>query len=130
MQLILQAKAMPTPRPRGRAIPRPGGKAIVSMYHPKEYTEYKAMLARMIREQTAGDSIITTPVAVRIIVRVAKPKTTKLAAPAPDVDNYAKGVLDAMTDAQVWADDKLVHSFYIEKTWDAEDCIEVEVSGA
>lgn len=128
MQIILQAKAMPTPRPRGRAIPRPGGKAIVSMYHPKEYTEYKAQLARLIREQTAGDPMIDTPVRVAVVVRVAKPKSTKLHAPAPDVDNYAKGVLDAMTDAQVWADDRLVVSFSITKTWDVEDVIEIEVT--
>ncbi|EQB10397.1 hypothetical protein L284_17025 [Novosphingobium lindaniclasticum LE124] len=53
-----------------------------------------------------------------IVCEVAKPKTTKLAAPKPDVDNYAKGVLDAITkDGRFWSDDSQVVGLWVSKTW-------------
>lgn len=55
-----------------------------------------------------------------VIVRnlVARPKTTKLIAPKPDVDNYAKGVLDAITkDGRFWHDDSQVLDLTASKRW-------------
>src|SRR3546814_6831543 len=40
--------------------------------------------------QTCALPIFTAP----------RPKTTKLAVPKPDIDNYAKGALDALTDTK------------------------------
>jgi len=125
----LLVEPMPTPRPRARAIPT-RGRTIVSMYHPKEYTAYKAALAAMLKERF-GDSVpFSTPVSVVIDIRVKKPKTSKLHAPKPDVDNYAKGVLDAMTDAGLWTDDALVVDLVVSKGWAEESAIEVGVEEA
>jgi len=54
-------------------------------------------------------------------------KTTKLGAPKPDVDNYAKGVLDSMVKAGMLADDTLVHKLTVIKQWFTDDRIVVEV---
>lgn len=65
----------------------------------------------------APDQPIVGPVEVEIDVLAERPKTTKLDVPKPDVDNYAKGVLDAMTYAEWWGDDAQVVSLRITKMW-------------
>lgn len=57
------------------------------------------------------------PVSVVVNCYVLKPKTSKLPFPKPDVDNYAKSVLDAMTDAGVWHDDTQVQELRVNKQW-------------
>ena len=73
-----------------------------------------------------------SPVAVSLVLRYALPATlrrTRKGVPPPvegapclshragDCDNRAKGVLDALTDAGLWADDKDVTSLAVRKVW-------------
>ncbi|WP_040713854.1 RusA family crossover junction endodeoxyribonuclease [Novosphingobium lindaniclasticum] len=107
---------MPTPRPRARVIAAAGRRPIASFYSPKEYQEWQKEAAAALKGVPAFP--IDGPCTVSIVCEVAKPKTTKLAAPKPDVDNYAKGVLDAITkDGRFWSDDSQVVGLWVSKTW-------------
>jgi hypothetical protein len=57
-----------------------------------------------------------TPVRVKVAIWAKRPKATKLSAPRPDVDNYAKAVLDAMNGVIVH-DDTLVQHLEVTKKW-------------
>jgi len=106
---------MPAPRPRARAIRAKSGKSFVSIYNPADYMKWKDATAEALGK-FAGVPF-SNPVKLAVVFSVTRPKTTKLAAPKPDIDNYIKSLLDAMTDASFWDDDTLVHKITAEKTW-------------
>lgn len=126
---------MPAPRPRARAF-MVKGKPIVSMYSPAEYKAWQSTVADALNDEL--DLLLadlppeTFPLqgvlTVGIIVTARRPKTTKLPHPKPDVDNYAKAVLDAMTKAGVWDDDTQVAFLAVKKEWGDEASIGIEVS--
>lgn len=82
---------------------------------PAEYKKWKQAVADFLKEQNVR--IGSTPVEVMIACYVKRPRTSKLDFPKPDVDNYAKSVLDAATDAGVWDDDTQVKSLTVHKDW-------------
>lgn len=112
---FLPCEPMPTPRPRATTR---GGK-FASVYQPREYMVWKAELAENVRGVNDFPSVpLTSPLTVSVVARVEKPRTSKLPHPSPDVDNYVKGVLDAITDSgRFWADDKQVRDLRIVKRW-------------
>lgn len=118
---------MPTPRPR--VVVR--GK-FPTVYHPKEYTAWKDSQAESVRGVNNLPPLLflDRPVEVEMTVRVAKPKTSKLTHPSPDVDNYAKGVLDAISQSERWwGDDRQVTDLTVRKRWAApEEAPGVEVT--
>ncbi len=129
LRLALDIDPMPAPRPRARAF-MVKGKPIVSMYHPKEYTDWQKATAAAITDELEGVEglPLAGPLTVGIIVSKARPKTSKLSAPKPDLDNFAKGILDAMTKAGVWSDDSQVEFLVVKKQWADESGVGIEVS--
>lgn len=117
---------MPAPRPRFRVI----GK-FASAYMPKEYTVWKDRVIECVRGVGSIPSEpLEGPLLVTLRVLATKPRTSKLLYPSPDVDNYAKGVLDALSQSLCWwADDKQVVRLDVAKGWaDAEAAPGIEVS--
>nr|WP_294850075.1 RusA family crossover junction endodeoxyribonuclease [uncultured Sphingomonas sp.] len=121
---FLPVKPMPTPRPRARVIAMPGRRPIASMYSPKEYATWQKEAAYHLDvivpelRKRGLEGPHQGSIEVTIDVQLKRPKTTKLAAPKPDVDNYAKGVLDSITkDGSFWGDDTQVTSLHVTKRW-------------
>ena len=56
------------------------------------------------------------PISVDVALFAKQPKTTKLAMPKPDVDNYAKAILDQFNDV-LWVDDALIKTLTVTKDW-------------
>lgn len=107
-------------------------KPTASVYHPKEYTDWQAEAAAAVADVMSvfpdGTFPIEGPATVGLIITVARPKTTKLPHPKPDVDNYAKPVLDAMTKAGVFRDDSQVAMLAVLKKWGDEPSIGIEIT--
>lgn len=113
---------MPCPRPRVALRGR-----VPVAYYPADYQKWKAAAAALLVEQLEGREPLEGPLFVSIRCYSERPKTTKLSAPKPDVDNYAKSVLDAMTAAGVWGDDCQVEMLEVSKAWSSEGFIAVTV---
>ena len=110
---------MPCPRPRVALRGR-----VPVAYYPADYTKWKEEARIALAYEGAP---IQGPLRVTIQCQGERPKTTKLPAPKPDIDNYAKSVLDAMTQAGVWEDDSQVVQVQAEKMWGARNAIYIEV---
>jgi Holliday junction resolvase RusA-like endonuclease len=96
------------------------------MYSPKEYAEWQREAAKHLHGVAAH--FFEGPLVVEVVNYAVRPKTTKLFAPKPDVDNYAKGVLDAITkDGRFWSDDTQVVTLIATKAWAEEASIVVTI---
>lgn len=119
----------PMPSPRPRVVVR--GK-FPSVYMPKDYMEWKAGVAAYVHDRMTEFPVPVSegPVEVSLVFHVERPKTTKLWGPKPDIDNYAKSVLDAFNDSGVvWKDDCQVVRLVASKQWaDGTASISAEIT--
>mgnify|MGYP003626039206 FL=1 len=121
----------PKPQPRVKAFSR-GGHAGV--YTPKTADEWKSAIADQMCE--CANLAIDGAVRVTMCFYMQRPKShfrtgkyahiLKDTAPKhhtskPDGDNLAKGVMDALTDIQVWKDDAQVVYLGITKFWEESE---------
>lgn len=124
MRITLDLAPMPCPRPR---IATRG--KFAHAYYPASYKTWKTAARDAVFAQLPhGFSPYDTAVVVSAVFNVKRPKSTKLEAPKPDIDNYLKSLLDAMTDACVWTDDKHVVTVSATKRWADEDSISADVA--
>lgn len=75
-------------------------------YHAKPYKAWLAEAGKHLAAETyrAPEGHLI----VKVEVVCTRAKTSKLTTPKGDVDNYAKAILDALTHAGVWSDDKWI----------------------
>jgi len=105
-RIVIQQAPRQADRVRGRCLP---GYSTPKMYTPADYRKWKQAVADEIASRPLGPPY-EGPVQVWVRFAVPRPKTTKLDAPKPDIDNYLKALFDAMTTAgNVWKDDCQVH---------------------
>jgi len=119
------AAGEPKPQPRARAFAR-GGHARV--YDAGTAEGWKGCVALAAREHLPA-APIAGPVALRLDIRLPRPKAhfTKkgLRPDAPiyvcagrgDADNFAKAVMDALTQIGLWKDDIQVVRLEVEKLY-------------
>jgi Holliday junction resolvase RusA-like endonuclease len=56
------------------------------------------------------------PIKVDVELFIRRPKTTKLAMPRADIDNFLKAVFDSLN-KKLWVDDTLIQTVYATKQW-------------
>ena len=99
-EIFIPFKPVPCPRPRVTSR---------GTYMPGDYTKIKKRHADFLCGTYPFD-VIDFPVEVHLFFHIPKPKTVRREFPCvrPDVDNYSKSILDAITLAGIWTDDCLV----------------------
>lgn len=111
----------PMPAPRHRCLCR--GKFPTATMDPK-YRAWRAELLPLLKEAARYEDFREVREApVRIILEVirTKPRTSKLAAPLGDNDQYEKGIWDGITETgKWWADDKQIVENLTTKRWAKE----------
>jgi Holliday junction resolvase RusA-like endonuclease len=126
VSLIVHGDPVPQPRPR---ITARG--SFAHAYTPKKHPVhvYREDIERAWRRPcfVLPHEPFTGPVTVEITCHFARPqsqlrkdgspKPSAPAYPRPDVDNLAKAVLDALTDAGAWGDDSQVVTLAVRKKW-------------
>lgn len=106
----------PLPCPRPRIATR--GK-FAHAYYPKSYKDWKDNAVELIAKQRKSSDTLTGPLHLTLYIFVTRPRTSKLPHPKPDLDNYAKSVMDALTQSSVWEDDSQVVRLEVTKAWTA-----------
>lgn len=112
------------PRPASRPRFTCRGRFAVA-YTDKPYREWLDAAEAELRTLTlpvGWDSSL--PMHLTVVFKVLKPKTSKLTYPKPDIDNYEKAFLDAVTQAEsIYDDDTQIVSLQSSKLFvtDATD---------
>ena len=105
---------VPASRPRVRTIKTKDGRTFSSTYYAGRYAQFIKDADKAIprAEHTHQGELEVT-----VLCRVLKPKTTKRSNPRGDIDNYLKGVLDALTKKGYWNDDDQIVELHASKVF-------------
>ena len=71
---------------------------------------------------TIGNGFVplSNSLSVSIELYIKRPKKTDKEYPRPDIDNFAKAILDTMN-GKIWEDDTQIISLYVTKQWAEKD---------
>jgi len=76
----------------------------------------------LAKRQWVNKPPLDKPLSCVITFYLERPKTTKLLAPKPDVDNYCKALLDSLNEV-LFKDDSQIVELYAKKAWAEESLI-------
>ena len=109
--IFLPVNPVPASRPR---VSRWG------TYYGKNYEDFRKKVRDYLHDQP-DNTPLDGEVYCIVEAVVEKPKTTKRGSPRGDVDNYAKGILDSLTQhAQCWGDDDQVVELVVSKRFTSD----------
>jgi len=93
------------------------------VYYGKKYTAWRKEVEAYLKENPPPTiAKFIKPVEIWIDHVVTKARTSKLEYPKPDLDNYDKAVMDAITSyTDVWTDDHLVINKHSTKRFATEE---------
>lgn len=99
------------------------------VYYPAKSAGYRKRIARLLRVAWAGQPALAGPCKIGLLFYRVRPKSNKSEWPTvkPDLDNLAKQVVDACTDAGIIRDDGQVCVLNCGKLWAADMTPGVEV---
>lgn len=106
--ITLYIDGEPKPQPRVKAYSRCGA---VGVYTPDTAREWKEYIVAACAAKGITALRLDGPLWLDIAFYLPRPKSRKkekYVATKPDLDNLAKAVMDALSDAEVWRDDALV----------------------
>ena len=125
--MFVPGKPEPLHRHRARVVSSAGKKPFVQIYPDKRSADYEDLVAMMVRKQSLQAHVVVDPTLppsefllpfrdCRILMTVrfnlvkppSYPKRVTAHTKKPDVDNYAKAVLDGLVKGLVIADDGMV----------------------
>lgn len=111
------------PKARARTVAQ-GGR--VHSYTP-EATKAWEQAVQWAAKPHRPESPLTCPLAVAMVFYLPKPKRGKRQYPSvrPDIDNYAKAILDALNGV-MWADDGQIVQLTVSKSY-GEPRVEIEI---
>jgi Holliday junction resolvase RusA-like endonuclease len=121
----------PVPQPRPRVSTQGG---FARAYVPASHAIHAYRAEVQLRAKAAGVVASTDPLSVEIVATFARPtshltkkgvRATAPTLPRPDVDNIAKGILDAL--GELWGNDSCVASLSVEKEFGLEGCTSVTI---
>lgn len=118
--MLFQGRLSLPPRPASRPRFTCRGRFAVA-YTDKPYRQWLDAAEAELRSCLSGlpegwDT--SAPIHLAVTFKVLKPKTSRLQYPKPDIDNYEKAFLDAVTQAEgIWDDDTQVVKMSSEKTF-------------
>lgn len=97
---------------------------FAQVYTDPKYKEWREEAIPLLREIAGTEdfrAVRDRPVRITTEVVAQRPKTTKLPAPTGDLDNFEKGLWDAITATGLWwADDKQIVESQTSKRWARE----------
>jgi crossover junction endodeoxyribonuclease RusA len=114
--ISFRVDGIPKGQPRPRACRRG---AHAGVYDPGTADGWKACVMLAARKHRPAVPI-SGPVRLRVVCLMPRPQRLKDGGripfiSAPDFDNLGKSIADAMTDAGMWSDDRIVYSGCVDK---------------
>lgn len=112
IKFVVPGEPVPQPRPRFAMV-----RGKVHVYNPPRAKAWKRLVGLMLKTDGRWNKKpITGPVSISVSF-VFSGKPYEPHTKRPDIDNLLKSLMDALTDAGLWHDDKLVVKVSADKAY-------------